>query len=204
MIRISKEHFDSIAKLLTDCFMEDQLVIKQTKGIENPKEFLHNLFFLQIHVFHKTCEMYCLDDNLNSVIIGYEKNKYKPLKVLILSILSQFKLSRLLKSSDFKLYSQNLKDTSKSINLKWQKEFIKGNYYRLEVIAIAENNRKKGIFRALITPIIDYCKEISIPIVLETTTPENVPIYQHFGFELVKTIPEKGTGFCQYCFIKQP
>lgn len=204
MINISKEHFDSIAKLLTDCFMEDQLVIKQTTGIENPKGFLQKLFLLQMPALHKICEMNSLDENLNSVIIGYEKKKYRPMKALFLSILCQFKLSCSLKSSDLKRYSNNLKHTSKSINLKWQKEFIKGNYYYLKIIAIAESSRKKGTFRTLITPIIDYCKEKRIPIVLETNTPENVPIYQHFGFELIKTIPEEGTGFCQYCFIKQP
>ena len=203
MISILEEHFDSMAKLLADCFIDDELVVKQTKGIENPKEFLEKLFLLQMPVLQKTCEMYSLDENLNSVIIGYEKKKYRPMKTLLLGILCQFKLSHMLKSDDLKLYTQNLNDASKSIDLKWQKEFIKGNYYYLKVIAIAESSRKKGTFRALITPIINYCEEKHIPIVLETNTPENVPIYQHFGFELVKTIQEKGTDFCQYCFIKQ-
>lgn len=204
MISISKEHLISIAKLLADCFKEDQLVIKQTKGIENPKEFLEKLFLLQLPILQKTCEMYALDSNLNSVIIGYEKKKYKPRKVLLLSILCQFQLSHSLKSSDLKFYAKNLKDASKSIDLNWQREFIKGNYYYIKVIAIAKSSRRKGVFRALITPIINYCMEKNIPIVLETNTPENVPIYKHFGFELIKTIPEKGTDFCQYCFIKLP
>lgn len=204
MIKILKEHFNSIAKLLAECFLEDQLVIKQTKGIENPKEFLEKLFLLQMPILEKTCEMNSLDDNLNSVVIGYEKKNYKPLQVLLLSTLCQFKLTHSLKSSDLKQYAKNLKGASKCINLKWQREFIKGNYYYIKIIAIAKSSRRKGTFRALITPIIDYCRKKNIPIVLETNTPENVPIYQHFGFELIKTIPEKGTDFCQYCFIKQP
>ncbi len=204
MIRVEKEHYHSIARLLTECFLEDQLVVKQIKGIENSEEFLEKLFLSQMAVLHKTCEMNSLDDSMNSVIVGYEKKKYKPIQVLLLSILCQFKLSHSMKGSDLKLYAQNCKEALKCVNLKWHREFVKGNYYYIKIIAIAKNSRGKGSFRALIMPIINYCKEKTIPIVLETNTAENVPIYQHFGFELIKTIPEKGTDFCQYCFIKRP
>ncbi len=204
MIKIEKEHYHSIARLLAECFLEDELVVKQIKGIENPKEFLEKLFFSQMPVLHKTCEMNSLDDGINSVIAGYEKKKYKPIRVLLLSILCQFKLSNSIKGSDLKLYVQNCREALKCVDLKWHRKFVKGNYYYIKIIAIAKSSRGKGSFRALLMPVINHCKEKTIPIVLDTNTAENVPIYQHFGFELIKTIPEKETGFCQYCFIKQP
>ncbi len=204
MIKIRQEHYHKIARLLSECFWEDQLIAKQIKGIENPEEFLEKLFLLQMPVLHKTCEMNSLDDSMNSVIVGYEKKKYKPAKVLILSILGQFKLSHSTKGSDLKLYAQNCEEALKSVDLKWQKEFVRGNYYHIKIIAIAKNSRGKGDFRALIMPIINACREKAIPVVLETNTADNIPIYQHFGFELVKTIAQKDTDFCQYCFIRQP
>ena len=204
MIRIEDVHYHVVAKLLLDCFLEDQLVAKQIKGIENPEEFLEKLFFIQMPVLHKSSEINSLNDSMNSVIIGYEKKKYKPIYVLFLSILCQLKLSRSVNGSDLKIYTQNCKEALKDIDLKWHKEYVKGNYYYINIIAIAKNRRGKGDFRALIMPTIDACKEKSIPIVLETITPENVPIYQHFGFELIKTITKKDSDFCQYCFIKQP
>ncbi|WP_099467570.1 hypothetical protein [Konateibacter massiliensis] len=76
MIKIEKEHYNSIAKLLSECFLEDELVVRQIKGIANPENFLEKLFLLQMSVFHKTHEVNSLDDNLNSVIIGYEKKRY--------------------------------------------------------------------------------------------------------------------------------
>lgn len=204
MIKIEKEHYPAVAELLTDCFLEDQLILKQVKDIENAEEFLKKLFLIQMPVLHTTSDISSMDESINSVIVGYEKNKYKPLLVLLLSIFGQLTLTRSIKSSDLQQYTQNCKETYKAVDLKWQKEFIKGNYYHLKVIAIAKSCRGKGIFRALITPIIDYSKEKNIPIILETNTVENIPIYQHFGFKLVKTIPEKDTDFCQYCFIREP
>lgn len=148
--------------------------------------------------------MFSLDDSFNSVIIGYEKNKYKKFRMLFLSILCLFKFLRSVKGSDYKIYTKNGKEVIKSIDLKWHNEFVRGNYYYIKTIAISKNNRGKGIFRELIMPIINHCKEINIPIVLETTTLENVPIYKHFGFKLVKTISKDGADLSQYCFIKQP
>jgi hypothetical protein len=204
MIKIEERHYHSVARLLTECFLEDQLVAKQVAGIEKPEEFLEKLFFLQMPVLHKTSEIYSLDDSMNSVIVGYEKKKYKPIRVLLLSILCQFKFSGAFHSSDLKVYAQNCREAIKDLDLKWQKKYVKGNYYYIKVIAIAKSSRGKGDFRSLITPIINACKEKDIPIVLDTNTPENVPIYQHFGFELIKTITKEGADFCQYCFIKQP
>jgi hypothetical protein len=204
MKTITKENYRAITKLLTGCFLEDELVVKQTKGIVNTESFLEKLFFLQMTILHKTCEIKTLDDSMNSVIIGYEKKKYKPILVLFLSILCQFKLSLVIKSSDLKLFIKNCKETLQCVNLNWTKDYVEDNYYCIKIIAIEKNSRGKGIFRALIMPVIDYCKEKHIPIILETNTAENVPIYQHFGFEMIKMIPDKGSNFCQYCFIKQP
>ncbi len=65
-------------------------------------------------------------------------------------------------------------------------------------------NRGKGVFRRLITPTLNYCKEHNIPIILESTNPDNIPIYEHFGFKLVKTIAIEGIDLSQYCFIRYP
>lgn len=115
--------------------------------------------------------------------------------------MGQFKLLHSVNVTDLKIYTKNCKDASKNVDLNWHREFIKGNYYHIKIVAVAKEYRGQGIFRKLIMPIINSCDENSIPIILETNTVENIPIYQHFGFELVKTINDE-EDFCQYCFIK--
>lgn len=74
----------------------------------------------------------------------------------------------------------------KIIDLKWQNQFIKENYYRINIIAVAQEERGKGVFRELIMPIINQCNNNKIPIILETNNIEYIAIYEHFGFNLVK------------------
>lgn len=204
MIKIEKTHYNSIAGLLAECFLEDQLVLKQIKGIEDQRNFLEKLFLSQMSVLNKTCELYCPDDTFNSILAGCEKKYSSLFREVILNIACQMKLLNLIKRSELKIFAQNSKKAMKSVDLNWHKEFIKGNYYYIKIIAIAKEHRGKGIFKKLISPVIHKCNERSIPIILETNTPENIPIYQHYGFELFKTISESETGFCQYCFIKHP
>lgn len=204
MIRVAKNQIEPVVKLLTECFIDDPLNIMQTKGISNKKEFLEKIFFLQLDNLEKTTDVYSSDDRFKSVLIGYEKNSIKLLKQLKLSIVVYFKLRRLVGKENLKIYLKNLKDVSKYIDLKWQNQFIKKNYYRINIIAIEQEERGKGILRALIMPIINQCNEKKIPVILETDNPKHIAIYEHFGFNLVKTISNNDIDLSQYCFIKYP
>ncbi|MBV7273110.1 GNAT family N-acetyltransferase [Clostridiaceae bacterium UIB06] len=176
----------------------------ETKGIDNKKLFLENLFMIQLPIFEKTIEVFSSDDKLNSVLIGYEKKNYKSFKTLILNLMASPRVFRALGKKDFNTYSANLKSALTVIDLKWQKEFIKGNYYYIKAIAIANEERGRGIFRKLITPTLSYCNENNLPLILESNNQSNIPIYEHFGFKLVKTIEKEGIDLKQYCFIKYP
>ncbi len=204
MIRITQNQIEPAAKLLTECFIDDPLTILQTKGITNEKEFLKKLFQVQLDIFEKTRDVYSLDNKLNSIIIGYEKKKSKLLKQLILSIQASSKLRHQISKADFKLYTDNVKTVSKAIDLNWQKQFITKNYYHINVIVVAQEERGKGNLRALITPIVKHCNENNIPIILETVNSKQIAINDHFGFNLIKTMSDSHTGLNQYCFIKYP
>lgn len=204
MIRINENQIESTARLLVNCFINDPLNIIETKGIENKEIFLEKLFMNQLRIWEKIIDVVSLDDKFNSIIIGYEKENYKSFRILLLTLMSNPRMLCDLGTKDVKIYSSNVKNVLKVINLKWQKEFIKGNYYYIKIIAVANENRGKGVFRKLITPTLNYCKEHNIPIILESTNPDNIAIYEHFGFKLVKTIAIDGIDLSQYCFIKYP
>ena len=48
------------------------------------------------------------------------------------------------------------------------------------------------------------CDEKKIPILIETHNEENIDIYKHFGFEIVKEFSDENLDFKQYCMIRQP
>jgi len=204
MIRITQDQIEPVAKLLTECFIDDPLTVLQTKGILNKREFLIKLFQMQLEIFEKTRDVYLLDDKINSVIIGYEKKKSKWSKQLILSIQASSNLRHQISKSDYEIYAKNVKSLSKDIDLNWQKQFIKKNFYHINIIAVAPEARGKGNAKVLINGIINHCKDNNIPIILETVNSNQIEMYKHLGFDLVKTTSGNVTGLKQYCFIKYP
>jgi len=204
MNNVQESQYPAIANLLTTCFIDDQLILRQTKGIEKYEEFLKQLFLSQITVLARTCELHTIDDGFQSVLIGYEKRKYYAILGIVLSLLCQKKLLNSVNRNDINTFAQNTREVSRLVDLKWHKKYLSGNYYYIKAIAIAKECRETGIFRKLIMPIIQRCNEKQIPIILETNTADNVPIYEHFGFELVETISDSKTDFHQYCLMKKP
>ncbi|EOH74357.1 Predicted acetyltransferase involved in intracellular survival and related acetyltransferases [Enterococcus malodoratus] len=72
------------------------------------------------------------------------------------------------------------------------------------MIAVAKEARGTGVLRKMLTTVIDECQKENKDIVLETMTEANVPIYQHFGFELIEYHTSPNVPFAEYCFIKRP
>lgn len=44
--------------------------------------------------------------------------------------------------------------------------------------------------------------KLIILLILESNNQNNIPIYEHFDFKLVRTIENDGIDLKQYCFIK--
>lgn len=203
MIKITQNHNEKVSKLVAEAFIDDPLTILQFEGLD--KNIYERILLLTFPYTLKSMDAYSLDDKINSVIISYEKKKRKTLKESMFGFILFFKIIRALGLKQLKIYLNNMKEISKLINLKWQKEFLLDqNYYHIQIIAIAKEERGKGVFRQLITPIIEDGNKNNMPITLECSNPKNVPIYQHFGFELVKTIINNNNSLVQYCFIKFP
>jgi ribosomal protein S18 acetylase RimI-like enzyme len=55
----------------------------------------------------------------------------------------------------------------------------------LDLIAVAPERRGEGIGSALIRWGLERARADGVPAVLETAQPDNVPLYEHFGFRVV-------------------
>lgn len=57
-------------------------------------------------------------------------------------------------------------------------------YFYLCMIGVLHEGRGKGLASQLMDPVLNHCKNNSIPAFLETGTPENVDIYKKKGFSV--------------------
>jgi len=62
----------------------------------------------------------------------------------------------------------------------------------LYLVGVREEARGQGLSSVLISPILDYANATHQVVLLETHNPKNIPIYEHFGFEVrhQETVPE--------------
>lgn len=204
LTRINQKHTNPLAHLLAVCFIDDPLTKLQIANINNIQDFLTKLFLEQLEIFSKTRDVFILDEACKSVLIGCERKRLKTLKEIFLSIQASNRLKKQVDKSDFKAYANNLKIATKTIDLNWYKTLKIKNFYHVNIIAIDKTEKGKGKFRAMFTPIFIYCIKNNLPVILETANPNNVPLFEHIGFKLVKTLENKQTGINQYCLIKNP
>jgi ribosomal protein S18 acetylase RimI-like enzyme len=64
----------------------------------------------------------------------------------------------------------------------------------LDLIAVAPEHRGEGIGSALIRFGVDRAAHDGVPAVLETARPENVALYEHFGFRVIHDGDVPGGG----------
>lgn len=203
MKRVLCNKIFTVAEVMADSFNEDPLNKAVLEGVEKGRTLLsaHAL----IHAKHavKCGNLTLLENDPRAFIIGLESRKESKLRDLLLIIKVYLKTFQMLGLKDIRRILKNNKKVSRILNFEWHKEFIKGRCYRLKIIAIHQDLRGSGAFRKLITPVIEFADSEKIPIVLETHNPENVGLYGHFGFELVKTISSEESRIEQYCMIRK-
>jgi GNAT superfamily N-acetyltransferase len=68
------------------------------------------------------------------------------------------------------------------------KKYALSPHYFLSSIGVSPKYQGKGLASRLIKPILLKADENGMGVYLETLTPGNVPIYQHFGFKIMEKV----------------
>lgn len=88
----------------------------------------------------------------------------------------------------------------------WRKQACGGsNYYYIQLVAIDGSLKGSGTFRRLMEPVLTRLERESMSARIDTHAKDNIPIHEHFGFELVKAHREKsGAPISLYAMRKRP
>lgn len=76
---------------------------------------------------------------------------------------------------------------------------------RLHIIylAVDPEHQHRGLAEKLLNEVIDYAQKRQCMSSLETHSPFNVPLYQHFGFKIFGIVEKKHFHLKQYCMIRE-
>ena len=84
-------------------------------------------------------------------------------------------------------------------------EFMRGrDYTYLLIIGVATRYQGQGFGGQLLQALIDQSEKSGLPIYLETETEENVQLYQHFGFTVLKVITLPLINLPMWEMIREP
>lgn len=80
-------------------------------------------------------------------------------------------------------------------------------YYFLNIVTVLPEAQGKGVGRALMEEVLEIADEKNMKCYLESSRREpNVPIYEKFGFELVKSMwcDDEGDKIELFCMVREP
>ncbi|MCU6710709.1 GNAT family N-acetyltransferase [Paenibacillus sp. J5C_2022] len=70
----------------------------------------------------------------------------------------------------------------------------------LTMIAVRREAQGCGLGKKLLLHVLRTAEEVGMGVALDTENPDNVPLYEHFGFKLIKEIRVDGvTVYCMFC-----
>lgn len=94
--------------------------------------------------------------------------------------------------------------TLNSMSSLWLSMFGDQKYMHLDMLVVQERYRGQGYVSKIMMPLLAECREKNALCTLETQTPSNLPIYEHFQFRTVKVIPLPNSTLEQYCMACTP
>jgi len=77
-------------------------------------------------------------------------------------------------------------------------------HWYLLAIGIADAYRGKGYATRLVNPLLDRIDRDRLPCYLETHNERNVPLYRHFGFDVIEVSYLPGSEQNQWSMLRQP
>lgn len=83
------------------------------------------------------------------------------------------------------------------------KKYTAEPHFYLDNIGVLASARGKGLSSKLIRPFLEIADSQKVITYTDTVTKENVPLYEHFGFECVEENPVNGTGITIYA-LRRP
>lgn len=164
-------------------------------------QVLEIFFRIYIDVFGKYGDIVATSDDLGALAYIYYEERQGNQTVFIKDA-----AGAVFKSLDFLKYikAKQVIKMMKLLNImssKWINGQVKGKYIHLDLIVVKEEARGQGKAKQIIGYIINEASKDHLPLTLETQNPDNVALYEHFGFEVVEKIEYE--GLVQYCMIKR-
>ena len=189
------------AKLMATRFMEDPGVRFQIQGLKRAELLMTLQFEGQIEAFDQHHAVQRLNEG-RGLLIGYATSELPQEPLMAALQQSAAKLMEAATPAELQILQERALQQSEIIPQNWHERNTEGAVYHLLVIGIDKSFKGTGAFRELLMPVIEACEKKKMPIVLETFNPDNIPLYEHFGFKLMEQHTSEAMDLTCYCMTR--
>ena len=200
--KLSIADLSAAAEIMAEAYHEDPLWLYLIPNEKKRKIIEHRFFKAFLTLQFNSWEYYGVSYPLKGVALWKFPNPPKistreKLRVLFKSGLIGFVFSRFI-IKYFKIVSVfNRMETL-------HKKYALSPHYYLSSIGVKPQYQGQGLASRLIKPILLKADKESKGVYLETLTPRNVPIYQHFGFKIMEKVEFPKENLTMWAFYRPP
>lgn len=205
LYRVQEEDLPRLQKLLTVCFAQDPLYHTLIPDDDTRERLLPELFSCDLTEFFQTCEIYSDSSELNSIlVVSDESEPYNFLHYCLTEARAALTTDGWLIKEDPSLKTfWNFIQGKDYLNSSWTDQLHQTERLHVIYLAVDPRHQHHGLAEILMDEVINYAQKHKMLISLETHNPNNVPIYEHFGFKTYGIVEKHHFGLKQYCMIRE-
>ena len=194
---VEKKDIDRLAEVAADAYRDYPLHNWFTKG-KYDEEFSKLSMLVTLRTMTEDAVIYADSEEINGFAawlpLGFDGNKTIPFL--------RHGGMKLILHSGFCVIGRLL--TYESFAMKLKKTYTGHVDWYLFNLSVSKNAQGRGIASKLMRPMLDFCDRENMVCYLETNKASNVPLYQHYDFELKeeKLIPK--SNVTHYAMTRAP
>ena len=186
LYRVQKRDIMRVGEILVDAFQNDPVWNKIYEGESDFEKKYRAFFEVPVRYCLKYGEVYAPSEDLEG-IVAWVPGKYADMTMWRILLSGAMGAAIRMGSNASKKMGPAFKPVIEDRN-----KYMAGqNFLYLLIVGVATELQGKGFGKRLIGVAIEKSEREGIPLYLETETEENVNMYKHFGFQLLKksTLP---------------
>lgn len=198
-----EEELRAVAAMAAERFLDDPLFCVQLAGVEARKELLTVWLMSELEMYRQKGDVWVLA-NGRGLLAGHESRHQKSSPYFRLARLIKKRSQGVIGKEDWRRIMANSKPLWRLTRVRWRKQAAKGDYFYVDLVVVAKEMKGSGAFRSLLEPFLAKADQAGMPVLLDTNNFANLPIYHHFGFQLVREYAAPQVAVKQYCLMRHP
>lgn len=197
-IRLPEEKIISAAKVMSRAFQQEPFNVYTLPDNEERREKLHHSFEFMLQYGTLFGEVYTTSQNLEGIAIW-------------LPFWEAEMKARKIRKAGFNIfytkmgeqYFKRVEICENHIVLLHKRHTADFSHWYIGPMGVDPRHQGKGYASKLFRPKLAQCEEQNIPCYLETHDEQNVPIYQHLGFDVVEEGIIPGTNLPIWAMLRK-